>query len=168
MQDNSNVDEHGNPIVHDEGDELTKERYKQIVAGKDALAEKQRNVIVTAFKEKDLGKAMRALAEAEPKVLASVLKETGFTTIEEYEASLKVATPQTNEDEIRKAYEKFEAERQSKSAQERIQSQFKTLPEDIRDTAEKEFAFLIEGRNLTAEQTEEMARKAVALANATT
>jgi hypothetical protein len=54
MQDNSNVDEHGNPIVHDEGDELTKERYKQIVAGKDALAEKQRNVIVTAFKDKDL------------------------------------------------------------------------------------------------------------------
>jgi hypothetical protein len=111
---------------------------------------------------------MRALAEAEPKVLASVLKETGFTTIEEYEASLKVAPPQTNEDEIRKVYEKFEAERQSKSAQDRIQSQFKTLPEDIRDTAEKEFAFLIEGRNLTAEQTEEMARKAVALANATT
>ena len=141
--DNSNVDENGNSIFQ-EGDELTKERYKQIISGKDALAEKQRSVIVTAFKEKDLGKAMRSLAEAEPKVLASILEETGFDSIEAYEASLKKDTPATSEEEIRKLYEKFDSEKSAKSIKERVEQNFDSLPDDIKESAKSEFASLTE------------------------
>ena len=166
--DNSNVDEHGNTIVPEvvtsPTDELTKERYKQQLEGKDALATKQRNVITTALKDKDLAKAAQLLQEAEPKVFASVMKELGHDTLESYVATLKPNEP--DREMLRKYYEEFETERQTTQAKAKVDSQFEQLPEDIKETAKSKFTALTEGRNLTAEQTEAMAQDAITLAQA--
>lgn len=174
MSDENPLDGEQKQVVQPEDviqEELT-ERQKQQLDGWQKLASGQRNVIRESLKEPTQANvvALKQLQETEPKFAKALLKEYWYEDIDGYAKAVKVqSTPLApQKEEVFKYLEEFEQQRTVASTKAQIDSQFASLPEWIREQAQKEFQDLTDGRTLTPSQLTDFAKKAVTLANAST
>lgn len=140
--------------ITDEDTKALAKRYAEQERGK--MFESVRNTLVAFVR--DPADGFKKVEEIDPKMAQRVLKDLWVKSVEELRKS------DISEDKISAMIEAKMKEASSREVKTTIVNKLAQLPETIREVAQKEFDGLIEGRNLSGEELQKMADKAVTLA----